>query len=186
MLNIDTTTMLIELTRGDTASIVFSAKDKEGRTYLPGVGDVLKFAVAKKVGADPIFEIANPLSSLPTTYEQITLTEDEFNLEKARFYYYDGAEYQNCAEETYDANETYYILDYSGFWTITIGGNNEWYEKDADGQLVYDGDKPIDLFKFKDYAYDVQLKTSTGVDTIIGKTDDISPTFRVLGEVATE
>ena len=57
MLAINTETMLIELTRGDTASIVFSAKDKSGTTYSPSTGDKLKFAVAKKVGAEPIFEI---------------------------------------------------------------------------------------------------------------------------------
>ena len=123
MLAINTETMLIELTRGDTASIVFSAKDKDGTTYTPSTGDKLKFAVAKKVGAEPIFEI----------------------------------ETEKTASNTAD-----------DFWTIIIPSatTNE--------------------MKFGDYAYDVQLSNSSGVDTIIGKTDDISPTFRVWGEVATE
>lgn len=138
MLNIDTTTMLIELTRGDTASIVFSAVDGSGTTVTPVAGDKLKFAVAKKVGAEPLFEIENTMVSDP----------DEF-------------------------------------WTIVI--NDEWYQKDDDGNIVYDGDKPIDLFKFADYVWDCQYTVNSGeVNTIIGKTDDLSPTFRVLGEVATE
>ena len=131
MLNIDTTTMLIELTRGDTANIVFSAVDKDGIAYEPTAGDVLTFAVAKKVGAEP-------LSVVPNTFDG----EDE-----------------------------------EAFWTIIIGaaGDNFWVDESG-----------ADKYKFADYVWDVQLTTSTGVDTIIGKTSDLSPTFRVLGEVATE
>ena len=121
MLAINTETMLIELTRGDTASIVFSAVDKTGTTYVPSAGDKLKFAVAKKVGAEPLFEIETEMDSDP----------DEF-------------------------------------WTIVIPSS-------ATNEM-----------KFGDYVFDVQLSNSSGVDTIIGKTDDISPTFRVWGEVATE
>jgi hypothetical protein len=140
MLNIDTTTMLIELTRGDTANIVFSAVDKDGETWTPDAAGIeLKFAVGKKVGATPISEVTNV---------------------------YDGE-------------------DLDAFWTITIGGSF-WYEKDEDGQVVEEDGSPVNAYKFKDYVYDVQIKTSTGTDTIIGETDDIHPTFRVLGEVATE
>ena len=121
MLEIDTTTFTIKMTRGDTESIVFSAVNGEGTTYEPSAGDKLKFAVAKKVGADPIFEIEN------------TMEDDD-----------------------------------DAFWTITIPS-----------------DKTNDM-KFGDYAYDVQLSNSGGVDTIIGKTDTISPTLRIWGEVATE
>lgn len=142
MLNIDTNTMTIALTRGDTASIVFSAVDGSGTTVTPSTGDKLKFAVAKKWGAEPIFEIETEKTALNT--------DDDF-------------------------------------WTIVIGGNNEWYQKDADGQVILEGDKKIDLFKFADYVWDVEYIANSGaVDTIIGKTDDISPTFRVLGEAATE
>ena len=127
MLNIDTTTMLIELTRGDSANIVFSAVDGDGTTVTPTAGDKLKFAVAKKVGATPIFEIENTMDS-----------------------------------------------DSTAFWTISI--TDEWYD-----------DSGADLFKFADYVWDCQYTTSGGeVNTIIGKTDDLSPIFRVLGEVATE
>lgn len=121
MLKINTEKMLIALTRGDTANIVFSAKDQSGTTYIPSVGDILKFAVAKKVGADPIFEIEN--------------TNDG---------------------------------DTEAFWEITILPSNT---RDM---------------KFGDYAFDVQLTHDGEVDTIIGKTDTVSPTFRVWGEVATE
>ena len=135
MLNIDTDTMLIELTRGDTASIVFSAVQSDGTTYTPSIGDKLKFAVAKKVGAEPLMEIETEKTALTT--------DDEF-------------------------------------WTIVI--KDEWYQKDEEGEII-----PGDLFKFADYVWDVQLTDSNGeVFTIIGKTDTISPTFRVLGEVATE
>ena len=123
MLSIDTKTMLIEMTRGDTVSIVFSAVDSDGNTYSPSTGDKLKFAVAKKVGADPLFEIET---------EKTALNSDD------------------------------------DFWTIVIPT-----------------DKTNDM-KFGDYAYDVQLTNSGGVDTIIGKTDTISPTLRLWGEVATE
>lgn len=61
MFNINTETYLIELTRGDSASIIFGAKDAQGKNYIPVSGDELKFAVAKKVGADPIFEVANTM-----------------------------------------------------------------------------------------------------------------------------
>lgn len=132
MLNIDTTTMLIELTRGDTASIVFSAVTSDGTAWHPTEGDeVLQFAVAKKVGADPLSVVSN----------------------------------------TFDG------VDEEGFWTITIGAVDSDFWTDESG---------ADKYKFADYVWDVQLTTSTGVDTIIGKTSTLSPTFRVLGEVATE
>ena len=138
MLSIDTNTMTIAVTRGDTANIVFSAVQSDGTPYVPVTGDKLKFSVAKKVGAEPM-----------GTVETV-----------------------KTATNTIDA-----------FWTIVIGGAF-WYEKDAEGNV---SDPPVDLFKFKDYVWDVQLTSSTGqVDTIIGATDDVQPTFRVLGEVATE
>ena len=131
MLSIDTNTMTISLTRGDTASIVFSAVQSDGTTYVPVTGDKLKFSVAKKVGAEPM-----------GTVETV-----------------------KTGTSTIDA-----------FWTIVIGGSF-WYEDDGE----------TDKFKFKDYVWDVQLTSSTGqVNTIIGDTSDIHPTFRVLGEVATE
>lgn len=121
MFEIDTEKFLIEITRGDTASIVFGAKDKEGNDYEPTEGDELKLAVAKKVGADPIFSVVN------------TMDDD--------------------AEE---------------FWTINIPS------------------AVTKEMKFADYAYDVQIISGSSVTTIIGKTDTITPTFRVWGEVANE
>ena len=128
MLEINTETMTIAITRGDTASIQFGAKDKDGNTWNPSEGDeTLTFAVAKKWGGDPLMKIENPYSATPSTY-----------------------------------------------WTITIN-TDDWLNDDG-----------TDKFKFADYVFDVQVGTSTGNITIIGKTDDISPTFRVLGEVAPE
>lgn len=121
MFNINTETYLIELTRGDSASIIFGAKDAEGNDYVPVAGDELKLAVAKKVGADPIFEVVNTMES-----------------------------------------------DATVFWTINIPSS------------------VTKEMKFADYAYDVQLISGSSVTTIIGKTDTITPTFRVWGEVANE
>lgn len=121
MFNIDTEKFLIEITRGDTASILFGAKDAQGNDYIPVAGDELKLAVAKKVGADPIFEVVNTMES-----------------------------------------------DATVFWTINIPSN------------------VTKEMKFADYAYDVQIISGSSVTTIIGKTDTITPTFRVWGEVANE
>jgi hypothetical protein len=140
MLNIDTTKMLIEITRGDTASIVFSAKDKEGNDWSPTeTTDVLKFAVVDKWGNEPLMEIVN----------------------------------------TYDGE------DEEKFWTINIG-KDDWYEK-KNGQVVFDANnKPVELFKFSDYLWDAQISTEGGTITIIGKTDTVTPKFRVWGDAATE
>lgn len=129
MLEIDTNTMRISLTRGDSASIVFGAVDANGTAWNPTEGDEkISFSVAKKWGGDVLMNIEN----------------------------------------VYDGN------DLDAFWTITIN-TDDWLD-----------DNGNDKFKFSDYVYDVQINTSSGADTIIGKTDDLSPTFRVLGEVATE
>ena len=135
MLNIDTETMMIELTRGDSASIVFSAVDDEGNAWNPSATtDKITFAVAKKWGGDIVMEITNE---------------------------YDG---------TTPATDT----SLENFWTINIG-TDDWFD-----------DNGNDKFKFGDYKYDVQIDTSTGANTIIGKTDDIDPTFRVWEENAKE
>lgn len=59
MLTIDATTMMISVTRGDFFSIVFSAKDAEETTWHPDEGDTLTFAVAKKLGSEPIISKSN-------------------------------------------------------------------------------------------------------------------------------
>ena len=131
MLNIDTNTMLIELTRGDSASIVFSAVDDAGTAWNPEYDtDTIQFAVAKKWGGTPLMVIENVFDP-----------EDPDGLEK--------------------------------FWTIVID-TDDWLENGED------------KFKFADYVWDCQIGTSSGAQTIIGKTDDLEPTFRVLGEVAEE
>ena len=135
MLKIDTETFMIELTRGDSASIVFGAVDKDGNAWNPQyTTDKLTFAVAKKFGGEPLMVIENT---------------------------YDGTD---PATETSLAN----------FWTIVIP-KEKWLD-----------DNGNDKFKFQDYVYDVQVSTLSGADTIIGQTDEITPTFRVWGEVAEE
>lgn len=135
MLQIDTTTMMIELTRGDSASIVFSAVDGEGNAWNPSATtDKITFAVAKKWGGEPLMVIEN--------------------------------EYDGTTPATTESLEA--------FWTINIPSS------------IWLNDSGEDIFKFTDYVYDVQISTSTGVDTIIGKTDTLSPTFRVWGEAAKE
>lgn len=119
MIAIDEDEMLIALTRGDSASIVFSAVDEEGTAYTPQVGDILKFAVATNVGITPLLVITNTMDQ--------------------------------SAEE---------------FWQIDI---------DSEDTQELD---------FQDYVWDLQIESGDSVDTIIGRTDDVSPIFRVWGEVA--
>lgn len=119
MIAIDAIEMMIELTRGDSASIVFSAVNEQGTTYTPQSGDVLKFAVAENVGETPLFTVTNT--------------------------------YASSAED---------------FWTVYIAPED------------------TEELDFKDYVWDLQLESDSNVITIIGRTDDISPTFRVWGEVA--
>lgn len=59
MLTIDTNTMMISVTRGDYVSIVFSAVDSEGTAWHPDATDTLTFAVAKKLGSEPIISKSN-------------------------------------------------------------------------------------------------------------------------------
>ena len=134
MLKIDTETMMIELTRSDSAWIVFSAVNSEGVPYEPTNNDVLVFSFAKKVGAEPIKQIENKF--------------DENDPDP------------DVADK---------------WWTIEI--------------------KPEHTagMKFGDYAYDVQIEGRddvtdelVGVATIIGKTDELSPTLRIWGEVSEE
>ena len=175
MLNIDTKTMLIELTRGDSASIVFGAVDKEGNPWNPSATtDKLTFAVAKKWGGEPIMVVENEYDGV-VAYKEVVIDSDTFDAHKTWYYTKSGTVYTQCTDASvYDSNETYYVRDYDSFWTIFIP-SSKWVD-----------DSGNDLFKFGDYVYDVQILTSTGADTIIGKTDDLTPTFRVWGEAAKE
>ena len=140
MLTIDATTMMISVTRGDFFSIVFSAKDAEETTWHPDEGDTLIFAVAKKLGGEPIISKTN----------------------------------------TYDGE------DEEAYWTINVGteDSDDWYKKDEDGNVVLDDSgNPVPL-DFGSYVWDLQLGTPTGKVTIIGKSDEMSPKFRIWGEIA--
>ena len=89
MFNINTETYLIELTRGDSASIIFGAKDAQGNNSPPVAGDELKFAVAKKVGADPIFEVANTMDDDAESFWTINIPASVTNDMKFTDYAYD-------------------------------------------------------------------------------------------------
>ena len=89
MFNINTETYLIELTRGDSASIIFGAKDAQGNDYIPVTGDELKFAVAKKVGADPIFEVANTMDDDAESFWTINIPASVTSDMKFTDYAYD-------------------------------------------------------------------------------------------------
>lgn len=174
MLNIDTNTMRIGITRGDSASITFGAKKKDGTDWNPQyTTDTLTFAVAKKWGGEPMMEITNTYDENP--YTEVEIDSTTFNADKTKYYTESGGTYTQClATDSYDADETYYVKDYANFWTITIP-TSKWLDDDGN-----------DKFKFADYVFDVQVGTTSGAITIIGQTDELSPTFRVLGEVAPE
>jgi len=174
MLAINTDTFLIEMTRGDSASIVFAAVDKDGNLWNPSeTTDRLTFAVAKKWGAEPLFEITNEYDGVEA-YKEVSIDGETYNAHPTWYYTESGGIYTQCtAEDAYDSDETYYMRDCDEFWTITIT-TEDWLDNGAE------------KFKFTDYVYDVQILTTTGADTIIGKTDTITPTFRVWGEAAKE
>lgn len=177
MLNINTDTFEIAITRGDSASITFSAIQMDGKTYEPSVGEILKFAVAKKWGGEPLMDIPNTLEEMPSTYVLATPTEEDFTLEPEHYYTEEEGVYTQCTSaDVYDPETPYYILDFSSWWTINIT-RSDWLDSAGN-----------DKFKFADYVYDVQISTDTDDITIIGKDDDngIEPTFKVLGEVAEE
>jgi hypothetical protein len=89
MLKIDSEKMIIAMTRGDTANIVFSAVDEEGTAYTPREGDELRFAVAKKVGATPLFEVVNVMGADETAFWTITIASQNTNSLKFADYAFD-------------------------------------------------------------------------------------------------
>ena len=90
MLKIDSEKMIIAMTRGDTANIVFSAVDEQGNTYNPQVDDKITFSVAKKVGADPLFSpIINTMTDDATDFWTITIEPAHTNPLKFGDYVFD-------------------------------------------------------------------------------------------------
>ena len=86
------------------------------------------------------------------------------------------------AEPVISKSNTYDGEDETSFWTIEIK-DEDWYKKDSDGNVVYVDGEPS-LIDFGSYVWDLQLTTSSGKVTIIGKSDDYSPKFKVWGDVA--
>lgn len=89
MLKIDSEKMIIAMTRGDTANIVFSAVDEQGTTYVPVAGDVLRFAVAKKVGAEYLFQKERLMSDDATEFWTVTIDPADTNQLKFGDYVFD-------------------------------------------------------------------------------------------------
>ena len=174
MLNIDTETYEIAITRGDSASITFGAVDENGNVWNPQyTTDVMKFAVSKKWGGTVLMECSKTYDGNP--YTEVEIDEDTFNADKTKYYTKSGGTYTQCENtDSYNSAETYYVMDYANFWTAEIT-KDKWLDDDGN-----------DKFKFADYVYDVQVSTTSGDFTIIGKTEDLNPTFKVLGEVAEE
>lgn len=160
MINIDETTYLIELTRGDNATIEFGAKDSDGNEYLPGEGDVLIFAVGKRRNKDPIFQVKNEFG----VFSEASPTQDEFNADKTRYFTHASETYTRCtAASVYSDSTQYYI---SNFWDIKLVPEH------------------TEEMKEQTYVWDLQLETNGEVNTIIGATDTLNPKFKIWGEVA--
>ena len=160
MINIDTETYLIELTRGDNAVIEFSAKDDGGNVYLPDTGDKLVFAVAKMRNKDPLFQVTNEFGE----YAQVTPTQTEFNADKTKYFTYSSGVYTRCtAASVYNSSTNYYV---SLFWNIAIAPEN------------------TKEMKSNTYVWDLQLESDGKIHTIIGETDTLDPKFKIWGEVS--
>ena len=160
MLAIDKETMLIELTRGDSAVITFDAMYEDGSYYFPVAGDVLSFAVAKRRNKDPIFQIENTFGD----FSSVSPTEEEFNANKEIYFTVISGEFVRCSSSSvYSSSTQYYV---SKFWDIAIVPEHTAEMKSGD------------------YVWDVQIENADGtITTIIGETDTLNPLFHVWGEV---
>ena len=85
MLEINTTTMQIALTRGDSASITFGAVDENGNVWNPQyTTDKMKFAVSKKWGGTVLMECVNTYDGNP--YTEVEIDQATFNADKTKYY----------------------------------------------------------------------------------------------------
>lgn len=159
MVRIDTDTMFIGLTRGDTINLSFSAKEEDGTKYLPVEGDVLTLAVAKKLGGEKLFSKSSEYG-----FSEVEITESEFNAQKDLYYTKAGEVYTRCdSTSSYSALTQYYTQD---MWNVNIEHED------------------TEEAEFGKYVWDCQIASGESVTTIIGKTDNLSPTFQIWGEVA--
>ena len=160
MINIDTGTYLIELTRGDNAVIEFSAEDDNGNVYLPDTGDVLTFGVGKMRNKDYLFQVVNEFGE----FHAVTPTQDEFEADKTKYFTESAGVYTRCTESsTYSSSADYYV---SEFWDI---------------EIVPEHTKEM---KSQTYVWDLQITINGEIQTIIGETDTLDPRFKIWGEVA--
>ena len=118
-------------------------------------------------------------------FSAVDANEDEWHPEDVGVDTLTFAVAKNHGEEPVISVSNVYNGDEDAFWNIEFGeeGSTDWYKKDSRGNVIYAGGEPAPL-DFGNYVWDLQLTTSTGKITIIGKTDDVSPKFRVWGEVA--
>lgn len=89
MIKINAEKMQISLTRGDSATIEFSAKDEDGEIYEAQTGDELVFAVSKKYGGEHLFEVVNKYDLNPDDFWNIEITPEMTKNMKFSDYYWD-------------------------------------------------------------------------------------------------
>ena len=99
MFKVDSENMIIYLTRGDSASIVFSAKTQEGEVFHPSKYDKLCFSAAKKLGEEPLIEIVNEMDEDESEFWTINIdTEDTKKLNFGKYNFDVQIEIKDSAE----------------------------------------------------------------------------------------
>ena len=86
MFKIDSENMIIYLTRGDSASIIFSARTQQGEEFHPTKYDKLYFSAAKKLGEEPLIEIVNEMDEDESAFWTVDIdTEDTKHLNFGKY-----------------------------------------------------------------------------------------------------
>lgn len=94
----------INITRGDSASIVFGAKDENGDNYTFAVGDVLRFKVFKKKDVASVVLTKDVVVEEETTEVTISLTNEDTTIgdliNKPTTYWYEVSLNPDTIEQT--------------------------------------------------------------------------------------
>ena len=105
MLHYDSSKKQIQINRGDSASIIVSAKDKTGEQYTFKVNDIVKLKVAEAKNEDNVVIEKTETINEETTSVTITLTSDDTKIgeiiNKPIIYWYEiSVESQNGDVQT--------------------------------------------------------------------------------------